>query len=193
MARFKIPIIFSLLENTYSEGYGLDGVEWRGNRLKTSGNFKYFYAYFDYLDYVYSANELQRIVSKLETHPESSSDFKKVLYGKLLRDKDYLKDLLGTKYIRENRLTSALSTFQSLDAKYWANNYNAWERDLYSDYYAFDQNPFYTLKYTDEFIEHKEKFIVNKLSVTEHLVQFLNLAGNPKTNDRDYYYFLVVS
>ncbi|WP_309641727.1 hypothetical protein [Flavobacterium sp.] len=183
--------LFSLLENTYSEGYDGDDVEWRGNRLKTSGNFDYFYTYFDYLDFVYSADELQRIVSKLDTHLDS--DFKKILYKKLLEDQDYLKDLLGTKYIRENRLTAALKTFRSLGAAYWMNNYNAWERDQYSEYYAFDQNPFYTLKHTEEFIEHKEKFIVTKLSVTEHLVKFLNLANDRKTKDRDYYYFLVAN
>jgi len=144
-----------------------------------------------YLDFVYSADELQRIVSKLGTNPDS--DFQKVLYKKLLDDKNYLKDLLGTKYIRENRLTEALKTFRSLDDTYWMNNYNAWERDHYSEYYAFDENPFYTLKYTEEFIEHKEKFVVTKLSVTEHLVKFLNLANNPKTKDRDYYYFLVAN
>ncbi len=183
--------LFSLLENTYSEGYNGDDVEWRGNRLKTSGNLDYFYTYFNYLDFVYSADELQRIVSKLDTNLDS--DFKKIIYKQLLQDKDYLKDLLGTKYIRENRLTAALKTFHSLDKVYWMNNYNAWERDLYNEYYAFDQNPFYTLKYTDEFIEHQEKFIVTKLSVTEHLVKFLNLANNPKNKDRDYYYFLVAN
>lgn len=183
--------LFSLLENSFSEGYDGDDVEWQGNRLKTSGNLDYFYDYFNYLDFVYSANQLQLIVNKLNTNLDS--DFKKVIYKKLLKDKDYLKDLLGTKYIRENRLTEALKTFKTLDEKYWTNNYNAWERDKYDDYYAFDQNPFYTIKHTDEFIEHKEKFIVTKLSVTEHLIKFLNLAKNSKTNDRDYYYFLVAN
>lgn len=183
--------LFSLLENSYSEGYDGDDVEWQGNRLKSSANLEYFYTYFDYLDFVYSADDLQRIVSKLETNLDS--DFKKVIFKQLLKDKNYLKDLLGTKYIRENRLTLALKTFQSIGDSYWMNNYNAWERDNYSEYYAFDQNPFYTIKHTEEFIEHKEKFIVTKLSVTEHLVKFLNLANNSKTKDRDYYYFLVAN
>ena len=184
--------LFSLLENSFTDGYdGIDTVEWQGNRLKTSGNLDYFYKYFNYLDFVYSANQLQLVVNKLDNN--LNSDFKKAIYRNLLKDKNYLKDLLGTKYIRENRLTEALKTFKTLDKKYWMNNYNAWERDKYNDYYAFDQNPFYTIKYTEEFIEHKEKFIVTKLSVTEHLIKFQNLAANEKIMDRDYYYFLVAN
>lgn len=92
-----------------------------------------------------------------------------------------MTDLLGTKYIRENNLDKAFVTFKSLDNNYWEDNYNAWERGNYGDDYTFDQNPFYDFKYTEGFIDHKEKFIVNKLSVTEHLIKYINLAYNPKT------------
>ncbi|MBX9807636.1 MAG: hypothetical protein K2X95_07530 [Flavobacteriaceae bacterium] len=184
--------LISLLENSYSEGFdNVDNVEWQGNRIKTSGNLKVFYSYFDYLDFVYSAKDLQTIADKLKTG--FVSEFEKTIYAKLLKDKDYLNDLLGTKYIRENRLDNAIVTFNSLDKNYWEDNYNAWERGDYGDDYTFDENPFYDFKYTVGFIEHKEKFIVTKLSVTEHLIKYINLAYNPKTKDRDYYYFLLAN
>ena len=171
----------------YSEG--LSGVEWKGNRLKTTDNMSYFYEYFDYLDFVYSANQLQIVVNKINSKIEVG--FEKDLYQYLLKDKNYLTDLLGTKYLRENQLNKALATFRSLPKKYWNDNYNPWERDRYNDWLSFDANPFYSFKYTDEFIPHKEKYIVTKLSVTEHLVSYLNKANDPKNPDRDYYYFLI--
>ena len=181
--------LISLLENNYSDD--ADDVEWMDNRIQTSGNLKVFYTYFDYLDFVYAAKDLQTIVDKMKG--DFTTEFQKTIYAKLQKDKDYLTDLLGTKYIRENNLDKAFVTFKSLDNNYWEDNYNAWERGNYGDDYTFDQNPFYDFKYTEDFVDHKEKFIVNKLSVTEHLIKYINLAYNPKTKDRDYYYFLLAN
>ena len=178
------------VENSYGDYY-TNSVEWQGNRLKNSGNLQYFYEYFDYLDFVYSANEMQIIINKLNR--TLNDDFHKTIYTQLLKDKNYLTDLLGTKYIRENRLVEAERAFKSVGDKYWNENYNSWERDNYDDYYTFDENPFYDLKYTESFIPNREKFIVTKLSVTQHLLKYLKIANNPRTKNRDYYYFLVAN
>jgi hypothetical protein len=170
---------------------GSEGVEWKGNRLKTTDNMSSFYEYFDYLDFVYSAKELQVVLNKVNT--KMDDEFESTLYQYLRKDKNYLADLLGTKYLRENYIDSALKTFRSLPKKYWDDNYNPWERDRYDEQFNFDENPFYSFKYTEDFIPHREKFIVNKLSITQHLVTYLKKAGNPKTADRDYYYFLVAN
>lgn len=170
--------------------YGKD-VVWQDNRLKTSGNFHEFYNYFDYLDFVYSTQQMNLLLDKLNKSLEFS--FEKIIYKKIMRDKNYLTDLLGTKYIRENNLSKAYQIFKSIGNKYWDENYNAWERDKYGDDYEFISNPFYDFKYTKGFIPHKEKYLVTKLSVTEHLIKYLNLAYNPKTRDKDYYFFLVAN
>ncbi len=174
--------------NYYYESYG---VEWQGNRLKTTDNLSYFYEYFDYVDFVYSASELQVIVNKLNT--PIVSDFDKVLYQYLLKDKNYLIDLLGTKYLRESQLENANRVFCSLSQDYWDDNYNPWERNHFSEEMIFDENPFYSFKYTADFIPHKEKFRVTKLSVTSHLIAYLKKATTSNEPDRDYYYFLVAN
>jgi hypothetical protein len=166
-------------------------VEWRGNRLLTSGNLDVFYNYYDYLDFVYPAMDLQIIMDKLKRLPSGKKD--NFVYSVLLKDKNYLTDLLGTKYIREEKPNLALVTFRALGREYWQDNYNAWERGRYDEYLAFDENPFYTIKHTDDFIERKEKYFVNKLSITEHLVKYLCLANDTQRNDRDYYYFLIAN
>ena len=112
-------------------------VEWQGNRSVTSGNLNEFYTYFDYLDFVYSANDLQKIANRLKK--PMKSDFEREIYSVLLRDQLQILDLLGTKYIREDKLGNALAIFKSMDKKYWEDNYNPWERGNYNEYYAFDQ------------------------------------------------------
>ena len=72
---------------------------------------------FDYLDFVYSADELQIVINKLNS--KIDDDFYKTIYSQLLNDKNYLIDLLGTKYIRENKLSKALKSFESIEKKYW--------------------------------------------------------------------------
>lgn len=184
-------ISFSENQNTdyYTQLYGGNSlIEWRGNRLKNSGNLVYFYEYFDYLDFVYSSNELKSIVIKLNS--KITTNFEKIIYRKLLLDKNYLLDLLGTKYLRENDLNKSLATFKSIPKSFWESNYNGWERDIYSDY-TFDKNPFYSFKYTNDFIPHTEKYIVNKKSVVEHLIKYINLIANPNSKNKDYYAFLV--
>lgn len=180
-------------ENSYHYREGSSGVEWKGNRLRNSGNLEYFYEYFDYLDFVYNSNEMIRLVGAINNREKSSSEFAKIIYSQLIKDKNCLTDLLGTKLLRENRLQESEKAFASVDQKYWSENYNAWERGPYGSYYAFEENPFYDFKHTGSFIEHKEKYRVTKLSVIQHLNNYLKLAENPKTKDRDYYYFLVAN
>jgi hypothetical protein len=168
-----------------------NSVEWQGNRLRTSGNLKYFYHYFEYLDFVYSAEEVKRVVNSLTS--TKHDHFYNVIYRQVEHDEDQLKDLLGTKYIRENNLLAAQKAFASASKRYWEENYNAWERDKYDEYYMFEKNPFYDIKYTRSFILHEEKYVVTKLSVTNHLIKYLEKANNPKTENRDYYYFLIAT
>ncbi|AWG23422.1 hypothetical protein FFWV33_18740 [Flavobacterium faecale] len=177
--------------NPYDSKMYNSEVEWQGNRLAGSGNLKMFYTYFDYLDFVYAPSDLQKIVDRISQKPFSS--FEKIIYRSLVKNKESLMDLLGTKYIRENDLTRAYAVFNAMGDAYWQDNYNAWERGKLDENYAFDSNPFYDFKYTANFIAHKESFLVSKLSVTQHLIKYLNLASNPNTRDRDYYYFLVAN
>jgi len=100
--RNNLPDAMALIAHGNQKGdkyfgdYYTNTVEWQGNRLKNSGNLKYFYEYFDYLDFVYSANEMQIVINKLNT--KIDDDFSKTIYSQLLKDKNYLTDLLGTKY-----------------------------------------------------------------------------------------------
>lgn len=184
--------LISLNSSYYHEvSSSANDVEWRGNRLQTSSNLDVFYNYFDYLDFVYPAKDLQNILNQLNQLPAGKKD--DFVYTMLFEDKDYLTDLLGTKYIREEKINLALVTFRTLKPKYWQENYNAWERGKYDEYLSFDENPFYVIKHTDNFIKQKERYFINKRSITEHLVKYLKLANDVNRKDRDYYYFLIAN
>lgn len=183
---------FNISSDIILDYYDREGIYWQGHISKKSGNLTSFYEYFDYLDFVYTAKELQTIVqqiSKAQTTP-----FDNAIYKVLAVDINYLKDLLGTKYIREGNLEAALAVFEDLGSAYFNNNYNAWERDRFDNgSYAFEENPFFDLKYTPNFIDKRDTFLVNKISITQHLIDYLALANNPSTPDRSYYYFIVAN
>ncbi|MFC3158891.1 hypothetical protein SAMN05443633_10770 [Chryseobacterium arachidis] len=157
----------------------------------------YYYDYFDYLDAVYSPEQLQSFINEINGLSKNPDPFYRNFYSINQSEINSLYDLLGTKYIRQNKLNLALNTFNKLGENYFDAQYSLWERDGKDNYYSsskvFDQNPFYHLKYTPDFIPEKEHFRVNKISVTRKLIEYLNKANNPKEKDRDYYYFLVAN
>lgn len=157
----------------------------------------YYYDYFDYLDAVYSPEQLQSFINEINGLSKNPDSFYRNFYSINQSEINSLYDLLGTKYIRQNKLNLALNTFNKLGENYFDAQYSLWERDGKDNYYSsgkvFDQNPFYHLKYTPDFIPEKKHFRVNKISVTRKLIEYLNKANNPKEKDRDYYYFLVAN
>lgn len=177
------------------EDYNLVYFKSLKNNHQTFGT--YYYNYFDYLDAVYSPEQLQsfiRTIKGLNKHPDP---FYRNFYVIEPSEIKSLYDLLGTKYIRQNKLSSALAVFNKLGEDYFDRQYSLWEKDE-KDSYAlsqktFDKNPFYHLEYTPDFVSGKEHFKVNKISVTQKLIEYLNRANNPKEKDRDYYYFLVAN
>ena len=183
--------LMALCNDPKEENYAYSEMEWRGNRLPNSDYLQVFYNYFDYLDFMYSAADLQKIINQLNTPLTNHSD--QFVYKQLLKDKGYLIDLLGTKYIREDQLGMACKTYKMAGDKYWQDNYNAWERGRYDDNYEFNLNPFSQFKHTEDFVTYTDDFVVNKLSVTQHLIKYLNIANNPKSKDRAYYYFIIAN
>lgn len=173
-------------ENYYDDG--TNSSSWQANYKKTSDNLIFLTDYFDYVDYVYTSAQLQSVINKLESLSRSQKS--SFIYSNLFNDLDYLKDLLGTKYFRENKLIAARNAFRSTSKGYWEENYNLWERGRYEDN-CFDKNPFFSLPYTEDFIYKRDTFLVTKLSVVEHLIDYMYKAE--KTGKGDYYYFIIAT
>jgi hypothetical protein len=176
---------FLISKITDTDNYSL---AWKSKKYKKGSYRDYFYDYFGYVDVLYTPQQLESVIRKIDF--KNSSDFDEWLKSSLKFEKSKLYDLLGTKYIRQNNLSKALLNFKKTEEKYWNNNYSLWKVNNYSGNY-FDSNPFFTLKYTVDFIKEKENFYLTKATVTQKLIDYIDRANSPIEKNRDYYYFLV--
>jgi len=179
-------LLYAKLDNSWNEN---TPVFWKSlkNMLHTYSD--YFMDYFNYVDAVYTPEQTQALIDAIQKNQNKTDAFSTFKYESIKNTIPRLIDLLGTKYVRQNKLKQALTVFAQLDNDYWTMNYSAWGNEEN----IFDQNPFYRLRYTPEFIAQKERFRLNKYSITQQLIHYLNKAENKNEKDRDYYYFLVAN
>jgi tetratricopeptide (TPR) repeat protein len=143
---------------------------------------------------MYTPGQVEALINNIIKNRDREDEFSVFKYSVLKTELPLLYDLLGTKYIRQNKLTKAMKSFKKVDVKLWNEKYSNWERSNNGWYYGgdiFDQNPFYVIKYTPEFIPIKDTVRINKYTVTRQLIKYINKAENPKEKNKDYYYFLV--
>ena len=186
--------LYSKLNDIQNDYDNYSTAYWKTNKNKRSRyNYTdYFSDYFNYIDVIYSPEQVEKIVEEIEN---SDLDLFSVWKHSIIKnERSKLNDLIGTKYIRQNNLESAITYFKKINStdipKY---SDCLWERPNCSVAGLFDTNPFFVLKYTPHFIDQKKHFIVNKQSITEHLILYLNKASDAKEENRDYYYFLAAN
>ncbi|KXK42704.1 MAG: hypothetical protein UZ11_BCD004001177 [Bacteroidetes bacterium OLB11] len=186
-------LLYSKLANTFNkeEADANKIVFWKmkTKERKAYHTDEYFVDYFDYSDFVYTTEQTQNLIENIQKNKEHKDSFSVFKYEVLKDQIPKLYDLLGTKYIRQNKLENALATFEKSGNQYWNRAYTLWDDKLN----IFDQNPFYNLKYTPQFITPIEKIRLNKYTVTKQLINYLQKAENPNEKNRDYYYFLVAN
>lgn len=181
------------VNNTYSDDYEYEMYyKSLNNRNQTYSNL--FYDYFDYIDAVYSPQQTEQLIAKIER--SKNDDFYQKLYSFTDVETQKLRDLVGMKYLRENNLNLAFQSFKKAGKEYYNVSNSLWERTdkTYDGATAsFSSNPFYTLEYTPDFIEEQENIPLNKMNITQKLIEYINKANNPNEINRDYYYFLVAN
>ncbi len=185
-------ILYSRLTKTYFEEnseYTSKQVYWKTTKNKGTYYSDFYTDYFDYTDVVFTPEQTELLIEDIRKNKNEKDSFSVFKYEILKDQIPRLYDLLGTKYIRQNKLKNALIAFEKAGQQYWNRAYTSWEENEN----IFDQNPFYTLKYTPSFIEAKDKIRLNKFTVTKQLITYLEKAENKNEKDRDYYYFLVAN
>jgi len=179
-------LLYAKLDNSWHEN---SPVFWKNIKNKKHTYSDYFVDYFDYADAVYTPEQIQYLIDDIQKNKNNKDSFSKFKYEAVKDEITRLYDLLGTKYIRQNKLENASATFKKIDNRYWSRTYTAWG----NDYQIFKQNPFYHLKYTPQFISPKDTIRLNKFTITKQLIAYLHKAENKNEKDRDYYYFLVAN
>lgn len=168
------------------ESWESGNVYWKNARGINNKYVDFYWEYFGYLDAQYSAEELNALVNNINNGKAEKSVFSEWKYESIKKDMSRLYDLLGTKYIRENNLQSALKAFKNVNDTLWtSNNYP------YAFYLA--ANPFYTNMYNEHTPTYADTIHYTKTTITGTLLDYLKKASDPTRSDRDYYYFLVAN
>jgi hypothetical protein len=131
--------------------------------------------YFEYINVYYTPKQIENLIIAIEKNKNSKNEFLKWKYEILAKEKPRMYDLLGTKYIRQNKLEMALANFKKGDD----------ENKM--------SNPFYDLEYIPSFVQKKDSITLTKSGITAQLITYLNKANNVKEKNRDYYYFLAAN
>lgn len=181
----KLPSIW--YEDNWNSG--TKPVFWKTVKNKRQAYGDYYTDYFEYTDVTYTPEQTQRLIDNIEENKDNRDSFSLFKYEIIKSHIPRFYDLLGTKYIRQNKLDNALSAFEKAGTQYWNRAYTSWEDNAN----IFDQNPFYNLKYTLVFIAATDKIRLNKYTITKQLINYLNKAEDKNEKNRDYYYFLAAN
>ncbi|MEN9639774.1 MAG: hypothetical protein RLZZ262_1643 [Bacteroidota bacterium] len=145
--------------------------------------------YTSYINVAYSPEQLQVLINDIQENKDRTDSFSQFLYERVQGATNKLYDLLGTKYMRQNRLEFALDAFSKVDERYNTMTYTAWG----SYYNVFEENPFVKIKYTPDFITYQDTIRLSKKTITKQLLEYLARAEDDNELDRDYYYFMVAT
>ncbi len=185
-------LLYSKLTKIEYEGnfeYIKNYVYWKTSKKRGKNCFNYYTDYYDCLDAVYTPEQTQILIENINENKNKKDTFSVFKYEIFKEQVQELYDLLGTKFIRQNKLTQALFAFEKAGSKYWNRAYTMWE----SNTNTLEQNPFYALQYTPQFIETEDTIRLNKYTITKQLIKYLHKAEDKKEKNRDYYYFLVAN
>jgi hypothetical protein len=174
--------LFSKLNNNeiYYEDeyyYELKDVYWRPNGVQSSWFLNYYYDYFLYLNDAYSTDEMNDLISDIKKPDSQTSDFEQWKKETLSKEIDRLYDLLGTKFIREDKLNAALNAFEMVNDTLWKSEHYPFKTYLNS-------NPFYTNFYLEHSKTPMDTVVFTKESITRKLINlksdFQTSSGNKK-------------
>lgn len=181
-----------LLVQTYDYDYNNQAF-WKSSKGR-SGYYSGFYSdYFDYVNMFYTPKQVENIVAETLKGEKDLDEFSIWKYSYIKNQIPILYDLIGTKYIRQNKLEQALFYFKKTDDDKQNKIEKSdclWEKQDCSE---AEKDPFFVLKYTPAFIPQKDLFKLNKYVVTKKLISLLKKAGNPAEKNKDYYNFLIAN
>ncbi|XZF14136.1 hypothetical protein ACTHGU_20350 [Chitinophagaceae bacterium MMS25-I14] len=167
---------------------GSSQVYWRSHKGHNTLLEDFYDNYFYYLDAQYTPAQLQQLITNANGFNTARADsFDKWLYSGIEGVSiSRLYDLLGTKYIRENKLDDALRAFQKV-------NDTLWTSVLYKGYRYLDANPFYENLYSEHERKAEDSIKFNKRTITAQLISYLKQAEDVHSKERDKAFFLVAN
>lgn len=165
------------------EGGEWDNVHWRSKMRYCTLYADFYTDYFFYLDAQYTTEQVKTLIDRVKNNP-GKDNFSKWECEKVRRGIDRLYDLLGTKYMRQNKLENALQAFRLV-------NDTLWHSDSYYYKEYLNANPFYTDFYAEHRATDADTVTYTKREIVEKMIDYLKKAEDPGNTNRDYYSFLL--
>jgi hypothetical protein len=170
----------------------LNGYDWEKsvywkNKKKSNDEYDDFFTdYFLYMDETFTTDDLNNLIVAIEKRSLQTDTFSIWEIKRVKKQIPRLYDLLGTKYMRENKLKPALNSFEKVNDTLWTSKYAPFSTYL-------DANPFYADMYSEHSKTKGDTITFNKESVTRTLINYLGKAEDVNNKHRDYYYFLAAN
>ena len=128
----RIPesiVIYSHIRNNYDEVYSNFFV-WKTPRKVENYWGDFFDEYTYYIDFISKASDLEKVIKLAKSNCDHE------MYRFLIRDLPKLYDLLGTKYLRYNKLKKAQKNYELAGEEFYMDKSNPF-------HYYLNANPFY--------------------------------------------------
>lgn len=153
---------------------------WAEPRGYATYNISFYYDYFDYFDANYTADQLSEVLAYAKkVHASNSNKPLGALSEKILKDEIRLKDLIGTKYLREDNLKQSIVWLKQVPETYWESDDRAYAHFL-------GANPFYAHFYSEHAKTEGDTIHYTKYEIAKQLYDMLEKAklqqGNEKAN-----------
>ncbi|GAB2834684.1 hypothetical protein GCM10027043_41080 [Ferruginibacter profundus] len=178
----------ALLYSKLNHGeYADHNMYWRTKKNHNTLLLDFYDNYFFYLDAEYTPVQTKALIAAIEkSRTGNKSSFEKWAYSDVNGDIGRLYDLLGTKYMRLNKLNDAYKAFEKVDDSVW-NEPGFYYKDF------LNANAFYTNFYTEHQQTKADTVRFTKTTLTARLMDYLQKANDIQNKKRDYYYFLVAN
>ncbi|SFD62566.1 hypothetical protein [Flavobacterium phragmitis] len=189
--RIDASFLYSKLEEHSGSDY-YNFAYWKSPKAKIGYYTDYYSDYFTYINVFYTPEQVQVIIDETVESEKDSDKFSVWKHSFMKNEIARLYDLIGTKYIRQNKLEQALFYFEKDNKSYKEINYSdcLWEKENCDGRL---KDPFLVLKYTPEFAVQKKIFRFNKYAITQKLISYIKIASNPVEPNKDYYNFLIAN
>lgn len=182
----EAALLYSKLDYS-SDHWENKNMYWRTKKNHNTLLLDFYENYFFYLDAEYNSNQMEALIGSIKRNgSKKKNNFEEWLYNDVDADIDRLYDLLGTKYIRLNKLNEAYKAFKLVNDSVWNSS-----SFYYRDY--LNANPFYTNFYTEHKKTKADTITLTKTTITARLLDYLKKGDDVNNPRRDYYYFLAAN
>ncbi|MFT5777654.1 MAG: hypothetical protein ACI837_000602 [Crocinitomicaceae bacterium] len=165
---------------------GYNNLSWRSPDGRASLWADFYTEWFFYLEGQYTPQQVEDVIEFANQGAELTDKFGIWMREYLKPHVNRLHDLVGTQYIRLDDLDQAIIAFKKVKP-------GLWDSENYPYMTYLNANPFYTDFNSEHTKTPGDTIRYNKLQIAEKLREYIDLANNPSTSNRAYYYFQVAN